>query len=249
MKPCPRLLPLLVFALPVLACGGFRFGSNLVIVASAKAVRETREASGFHAVEMRGIGNVVLTQGETESLEVSGPDNVVPLVKTYVRGGVLIFELEPGVVVTGMSSANDLTYTVGVKDLSALTVSGLGDLEMDKLSAAHLNVRMSGTGRITLRSLALGGLDLTLSGMGDAVLSGEAADVEIDISGAGNVNAPDLKIQAGRIDISGAGSATVWVTENLTGTISGAGMVEYYGDPQTDFNNSGLGAFKSLGRK
>ena len=71
----------------------------------------------------------------------------------------------------------------------------------------------------------------------------------IDISGAGSVNAPDLKIQTANITISGLGGATLWVTDQLTGDISGAGSVSYYGTPQTNTNSSGLGKFKSLGSK
>jgi hypothetical protein len=249
MKNYLRLLPLLFCSLPILACSGISLAGVKRVVASAAVVHEVREVSGFTGVDMAGIGKVVLTQGGTESLEISGPDNVVPLVDSYVQGGVLILKLQPGVTVTGITEANLLTFTVGVKDLSKLTVSGLGDVEMDGLQTARLDVTMSGAGKLDLRSLALDNLGLTLSGMGDASLSGAAADAKIDISGAGNVNAADLKIQTVRITISGAGNATLWVTDALTGTISGAGNVEYYGDPKVDSNTSGVGRFKPLGNK
>jgi hypothetical protein len=250
MKTYLRLLPLLLFSLPILACSGvLDFGRGRVIAASSAVIRETREVSGFTGVDMRGIGKLVLVQGDSESLEVSGPDNVVPLVRTSVQGGVLVLELQPENIVTGMNPADMLTFSVGVKDLSSVSVSGLGDVEMDGLKAPRLNVTMSGSGRIALRSLALDGLVLRLSGMGDVTLSGGAADAEIDISGAGNVNAPDLRIQTARITISGAGSATLWVTDSLTGTISGAGNIEYYGNPEVHANTSGVGRFKPLGNK
>jgi hypothetical protein len=63
------------------------------------------------------------------------------------------------------------------------------------------------------------------------------------------VNAPDLKIQTATVSVPGLGSATVWVTDELTGDISGAGTVNYYGNPQVKTNSSGLGNFKAMGNK
>jgi hypothetical protein len=249
MKRFLRLLPILVSSLSVLACSGISVFGQKRVVASAAVVHETREVSGFTGVDMRGMGKVVLIQGSSESLEISGPDNVLPLVEASVQGGVLVLELEPGVTVTGMNSANMLTFTVGVKDLSALTVSGLGDVEMNALLGPRLDVQMSGAGKLSLHNVSLDTLDLTLSGLGDASLSGAAADAVIDISGAGNVDAADLSIRNARIDISGAGNATLWVTETLTGTISGAGNVSYYGNPRVDTSTSGVGRFTALGSK
>jgi hypothetical protein len=63
------------------------------------------------------------------------------------------------------------------------------------------------------------------------------------------VNGADLKIQTANVTISGIGGATLWVTDQLTGNISGAGNVSYYGNPQTNTNSSGIGKFESLGSK
>jgi hypothetical protein len=231
MKNNLRMLPVILLSLPALACGGlFDFF--------------------YHGrVDMSGMGKVVLTQGDSESLEVSGPENVVPLVRTSVRGGVLVIDLEPGVTVTGMYSTNLLTFTIGVKDLSSLDLSGLADVEMDGLSTSSLRVTMSGSGKISLRGLDLEDLRLRLSGLGDADLSGVAASAVIDISGAGSVNAVGLEVQTADVSISGAGSAKLYVTERLTGDISGAGSVEYYGEPETRTHTSGFGNFRSLGMK
>jgi hypothetical protein len=69
------------------------------------------------------------------------------------------------------------------------------------------------------------------------------------LSGAGALEAGNLKCTSADITISGLGGATVWVTDTLTGKISGAGSVSYYGNPQTSFSTSGAGSFKSLGDK
>ena len=249
MKRTLRFLPLLALSLPLLACGCVNFWPHRVVAASSEVVSETREVSGFDGVELSGIGKIILEQGSAESLEISGPENVLPLVETSVRGGTLVIEMQKDVAVTGMHSANMLTFTVGVRELSSISVSGAGDVEMDALSADRLDVTMSGAGRIDLKGLDLEDLELTLSGAGDVHLAGRAALAEIEISGTGNIDADNLEIANARVSISGLGNATVWATERLSGTISGAGNVDYFGEPDTDFHTSGLGRYRSLGDK
>ena len=47
----------------------------------------------------------------------------------------------------------------------------------------------------------------------------------------------------------GLGGATVWATENLNANISGAGNVEYYGNPDVTTKISGLGNVTPKGSK
>ncbi len=44
-------------------------------------------------------------------------------------------------------------------------------------------------------------------------------------------------------------SATVWVDKELDASISGAGSVNYYGDPSVQEQISGAGDVKGLGEK
>jgi hypothetical protein len=251
MKKQISLLSLVALPLLLTGCSGLwdftRNGRS--IKASDTVVSETREVSGFTGIDMRTVGRVVISQGETESLAVSGSDNVVPLVITSVENGVLVIDMEKDYFVTNMHGANVLTFTIGVKDLGALTVSGAGDVKMDGLTASRLKVTMSGAGRIDFSGLSLDSLSLTLSGAGDVTLSGEASSAAILLSGAGNIDAADFKVQTADIDLQGLGNATLWVTGKLTGSISGAGNIEYYGNPATDLKASGLGVFKSRGNK
>jgi len=48
------------------------------------------------------------------------------------------------------------------------------------------------------------------------------------------VDAGDLKCQTADVTITRLGSVTVWVTDELTGTITRGGSVKYTGDPTTN---------------
>jgi hypothetical protein len=252
MKRSIVFLPLVLIVALTVACSrltDFVPGGD-GITPSDTIITEERDVSGFTGIDMSTFGKVVITQGEDESLTIKGSDNVVPLVKTTVRGGVLAIELDKNINPLGVNNAEEvLSFTITVKDLSSLTISGLAEVEMGSLSTSTLTLDMSGAGHVQLSGLAAEDVDITMSGLGGVEVAGEASNATINISGAGEVNAGDLKCQTADVDISGLGTATVWVTDELTGTISGAGNVRYYGDPVTHTESTGVGDFESLGSK
>jgi uncharacterized protein YceK len=210
---------------------------------------ETRDVSGFTALDMGTLGKVVLTQGDSEALTITGSDNVVPLVKTTVSGGVLTIDIDEEINLIGINDKNVLTFDLTVKDLTGLTVSGLADVEMDALTTSALAVKMGGAGKLVLSDLSADSIDITVSGLGSIEIAGHVTRQQIEISGAGAVENADLECQTAEVNIPGLGSATIWVTSQLTGTISGGGSVRYYGSPQTNTESAGLGKFESLGNK
>jgi hypothetical protein len=220
-----------------------------LVTPSTEIISEERQVSDFSGIDMSAPGVILLSQGNTVSLSISGSDNLVPLVTTNVSSGILSIEPAEDFVVTSFSNENMLTYAIVVKDLNSLIVSGVGDVQIDQLAAPDLTLTMSGGGRVRISQLTAGELNLILSGAGSVELAGEADRGTIEISGAGKVSSPDLKIRSASITVPGFGSATLWVTDQLTGNISGAGSVSYYGAPSTELSATGLGGFKSLGSK
>jgi len=252
MKRTARFLSLIVaISLVITGCGLIKSAGVQVITPSDVIISEARDVSGFSAIDMSTIGTVVITQGNTESVKISGSDNLVPLIKTSVSNGTLLIDTEGSlnILPANINKTNQLTITIALKDLTSLKLSGLGDIQVDALATPSLGIEVSGAGEVQIKQLTTDSLNVNMSGLGSVELSGEAKQATVDISGAGSVTAPDLKIQTANVSVPGLGSATLWVTDQLTGTISGAGSVSYYGNPQANTNSTGLGSFKSLGRK
>lgn len=249
MKIKTITLLILIAALLLSGCNALWNLGGRSVTPSDVIITETRPVSDFTAIDFTTLGRVTISQGESESLTVSGPDNIIPLVQTTVRNGTLSIDMENDITVTTLNREKTLNFTIELKDLNSLMVSGLGEIIMDSLTTSDLTLEMSGAGSIKLDDLTADSLDINVSGLGSVEVAGEATTASIDISGAGSVNAPDLKIQTASVSVPGLGSATVWVTDELTGDISGAGSVNYYGNPQVKTNSSGLGSFKAMGDK
>lgn len=249
MKTRASWITILMIAALLAGCGIVNFGGVKVINPSNTIISENRNVSGFTGIDFSTVGKVNVMIGTTESLNISGPDNLVPEIITTVTNGILIIKTQPNVTINPLNSQNPLTFTIVAKSLTSIDLSGLGDVQVETLNTPSMDIKMSGAGKLTQNQITTDKLKVDLSGLGGIDITGTATSATIDISGAGSVNAPDLQIKTANISISGLGGATVWVTDQLTGTISGTGSVSYYGSPQANVNSSGLGSFKPLGSK
>lgn len=213
---------------------------------SGSLVTETRRVSGFDAVELSGIGTLIIEQGSAEALEITADENIMPYLRSEVVGANLQLGTDEFI---NLLPSSDITYHLTVKNLTTIETSGLGNIEMESLDTDQLKLAISGSGTMKIGDLSAKMLSLEISGMGDVYLSGEVEDQRIKISGTGNYQAGDLFSRTAVIDISGSGSAEIWAADNLDLDISGMGDLSYYGEPILNTDISGMGNIKSLGVK
>src|SRR5215210_7026208 len=195
---------------------------------SGNVVTETREVSGFRAIEIDYPAQVFIKQGSQESLEIQAEDNILPRLKTQVRNGTLeiSYKRENG---KHVNPTKTVKIMIVVKDLTSVDFTSAGELTVEKLKTDNLDVSLSGAGNLKLDSIQVNGLSVNLSGAGSMSASGVANNLDLNISGFGDFKGADLHGKIARVNISGAGSATVWADEDLMAGISGAGSIDYYG--------------------
>ena len=239
--------PRLGLAAPGAGLFGWRSFTVGGIRGSGQVVTEARPVSDFDTVSFNAFGEMTITQGDSESLTIEAEDNVLPLIRTEVRGGTLF--IEPRDNDFGVNLTRPLRYTLVVKTLAGLDLSGAGNVVVQDLKTDQLQVTLSGAGSLTFDGLEASTVSYRLSGAGSVSASGEVTDLEARLSGFGSYEGEDLRAESVDVTISGAGSATVWATKNLDARISGLGSVQYYGQPQVTKNVSGLGSVQHLGDK
>lgn len=214
---------------------------------SGNVITETREVSGFDAVNVSYPATVLIKQGNAESLKIEAEDNLMPNLKTQVKNGTLeiFYERENGKHVNPTKTVN---ITIVVKDLVDVEFTSAGELIVENLKTDALDVSLSGAGNIKLDKILVKTLGVNLSGAGSSTASGTADDLSLNISGFGDFKGKDLHNKDAQVDISGAGSATVWVDDNLDAQISGAGSISYYGSPSVSKQISGVGNVNHLNK-
>ena len=189
---------------------------------SGKSKFERRSRSGFTAVNISGAFEVeIVAQGEP-GLELEGDDNLLQIVRTEVKDGVLeVYNEKP------YSTREAIRVRISVPQLDAVSTSGASDIVVSNVKSDAFNISTSGAGSLTI--------------------SGAAKTLALEMSGAGEVDAKDLRSERVTVNSSGAAEATVYASQDLTVSASGAGTVNYYGDPKNVSENVSGGA--SISRK
>jgi len=196
------------------------------IKGNGKVVKQEREISSFSGIEVGGAFKVYLTQGSSETLTVEADENLLEVIETEVRGSTLRIRTTEDI-----RDSEALNIYITFKDLNELDVSGACELTGEnKFKLGDLDLDCSGASDLMLKVDAKNML-MDCSGASQMDLYGSAESIMMDISGASHMDASDLEVKICEAEISGASSAKVNVSSELSAEVSGAGSLKYTGDP------------------
>ncbi len=220
-----------------------------VVSGSGRLITDTRDVSGFNSVLFAGLGDVSITQSGAEGLTIEAEDNIMPKIITEVRGGQLYIGFERQNWQDIIRPTKTIKFTLSVKTLNSVELSGVGSLSADKLSAEDLTVKIGGAGGVTIKDLEATSLTAIMDGAGNVDIAGKVDSVNATLSGVGNFSCGNLQANSAKVNLIGAGGARVWPSDSLDVSITGAGSVSYYGNPTISKNITGLGVLNELGNK
>jgi len=216
---------------------------------SSDTVTECRVVRNFERVVLQvdnTVNEVVVKQGERESLIVTGRPDTLSRLKTEVRDGKLSITLGGGwseklqralhTSLTRQWVRCDLT----VRNLTSLEFGGLVRARAYDIRSDRLSVSVCGSGRVYLESLAADQLDVAMRGTCQVEVTGQVREQRVVIEGMGSYDASKLESRAAVVDLKGVGRATVWAVEDLNVTSCGIGSVEYHGSPRVKKHASPL---------
>lgn len=205
---------------------------------------ETRTIRDVSAISINTAGDFIIKQGDQESLTIEAPNNYLRNISTDVIGGTLYIDSKRGIF---GSSVQSIVYTITVKNLNEISLSGAGLISMNSLDTNELSVNLTGAGSIDLYNLTAQSLSVLLNSAGSIRISGTVGSQIVELNGLGSYDAADLQSRTATISLAGAGSADLWVTDNLDISVSGVGSVSYYGFPAIQQHISGVGSVSSKG--
>jgi len=238
---------LIIGLISITACGSNTiWNSRDVITGSGNVITESREVSGFNGISHTGIGRVIITQGDTESLTIQADDNLMEYITSEVKNDTLELGFDENV---RFDSTSSITFTVGAIGIAEIGTTGTGSIELDELGTKNLHILKTGTGSISIGSLTATDLVVNADGTGKIEIAGTVVNQELDLKGTGNYDAPDLESQTADVGVTGTGSVVLWVLDSLDVEIVGISKVSYYGNPNVTQSITGTGGLTSLGDK
>jgi hypothetical protein len=209
---------------------GFAPPASARTVGSGNVITESRAVGTFDAISASGSIDVVVRQAASEAVQVQAEDNLLPLVETVVEpagaGQRLAIRFRRG---ESIGAHKPVRVTVDVVRLSAIAMSGSGDVVVEALKTPALRLALSGSSDARLAGLATERFELAISGSSDVVAAGQAREVAVAISGSGDADLGELVADDVSVRIAGSGDASVNAAKSLDVSIAGSGDVRYTG--------------------
>ena len=229
--------------LSILACD-VGFGGQTVR-GSGTVVEESRDISDISAVELAMQGTLFIEMGGSESLRIEADENLMEYIETDVRGGKLVIENRSG---TNLRPSQQINFYLTVVELDSVGISSSGDIDMGPVQSGPFSVSISSSGDLTINGLESSSLTVRISSSGDLeILGGQVQRQDITLSSSGEYNAENLASAEAEVSLTSSGTATIRVSDRLSGRLSSSGNVRYIGDPQVNVNTSSSGRAVQIG--
>jgi Putative auto-transporter adhesin, head GIN domain len=192
---------LLVLIVLGAACHGMRHG----VRGSGKLLKEERNVGSFNSISTEGAFDIEVVCQKAQNVEITGDDNILPLVTTEVSNNVLRVRN-----LRNYSTSEPLTLRISVPDLMGINSSGAGTIEVSGLKNDKFAIDVNGAPTIKA--------------------SGESKAIKIDANGAANIDTHKLRAARVEIDSKGVSAIEVYAADQLDVTVSGPSHVIYRGN-------------------
>ncbi len=200
---------------------------------------EKRVVDHFHSLELDGYYSVRIENSDSCSLKVSADEDIMDMIITEVRNGVLIVRT---VEQTRFGSHNSVDLVIKAPTLERIKVMASAEIfSGDTFVFDELRIESSGALKMDINFKG-NLLEGNFAGATDLNLRGEVQDVNLNLPGAGKISAYDLLVGDLNLRMAGTGKAEVFASKQLDVDLSGACIVSYKGEPAKVFTNiSGIG--------
>ena len=217
--------------------------------------RRTFDLSGFNAIAADGAMDVFISQGPF-SVTADGDQEIMNVLDFVIKGKTLVISSADGKRGSkknghGASTAGT-TVHVAMPGLNAVALGGSGTVDIQGFeNTGSMDIGLSGSGDIHFSSFTgltdlhisvsgsgtvngdkaevSGRTKIAIAGSGDVRIAGKSNEVQIDVSGSGDVVANELVSNKVTVSIAGSGDVSVNTNGSLTKAISGSGTVRNTG--------------------
>jgi len=236
----PVIFYRLIFLIPLMMLTSYTNSQSFgTTKGTGTAIEKSFNVSDFKGIDVSGGFDVILVQGNTESLILTAQENLFEHIMVKVDNGTLKIYTRNNIWATKPMKAR-ITF----KSITNLEVSGGGDVTGETpLNVEALDVNISGGGDFS-SVVNSEELNYRISGGGDTEIKGKTKDYHIDVSGGGDIKSEvnssiiscriagggdlylrnEYKASEAYIDINGGGNMDLKINaERLECSVTGGG--------------------------
>lgn len=226
----------LIFALGLLVSKLFAAPATPVHERWDDTDTRTYKVQPFTRIYLEGGYKVILEQGSQPGLRIKTDEENFQYIQVNSDSESLSLK-----ITKKHFNFDELILYITFKDLEELKIQGgisletkgyvdFKDFYLHVAGGADIEMNMKAN---NIRLIGEGGVKIEFDGI--------ANELNASISGAGYLNATNLKTKRTDCKIEGACAASVYATDFLNASISGVGKIRYKGDPKVYKKVEGLG--------
>jgi phage shock protein PspC (stress-responsive transcriptional regulator) len=190
--------------------------------------------SDFDELDIRGLFDVHIMSGGEYAVELQGSGDEKRKYNIYRSGQVLVVEYERGERKfdwdEDFRDANEIRLNITMPTLKKIEAEGYGTIKFDEFTPDNMEIDLRGP--VTLQGvLRSQNLTINLTGKSEAELSGQVDNLDADIQFASKLRAYNLEASDATVEVNGASSAKVNVSNSLEMEEGLASDIDYRGDP------------------
>jgi hypothetical protein len=228
-----RFIAIAIISLLITSCN-MNFSSG--IAGNGNVTTEERDAEETFTMIKASEGlDVYITQSETASIEVEADENIISLIATDIRNGVLVIHTEKNIgrckskkVRVSLPRIERIVATSGADVYSTQTLV-VENIEVKSNSGADIKIEVEAE-HVTCSTSS--GADIKIAGTADSLTA--------DASSGSDIQARDLEVRDCDASASSGADVTVTVSDKLIANSSSGGDVHYYGNPESVSKNKSV---------
>ena len=202
---------------------------------------EFGELKDFDRILVTGPDTVMVTLGGEFSVRARGEDDAVGALTMTVVDRELRIGRSDWQGGESRRKGRDVLINVTMPAIRGASVTGSGDLRIDRATGDSLAVSLDGSGDLRIGAVQVQRLDMAARGSGDMWLSGQVASARLTQSGSGDVRADGLKAQSADLSVAGSGDVGLGSDGKASVSVTGTGDVRIRGNAQCSISRSGTG--------
>lgn len=188
----------------------------------------------FDRLEMGSALNVRVEHGNTYSVQARGDRRNINDLEVFKSGSTLVIQFDDNA-----NRKHETYITITMPHLDAVNFSAASVSKIVGFTGGeNLDLYLSGASVCQLDA-EYQHINLAISGASSLRMYGEGDMIDAEISGASVLTAFDYQVREASVNVSGASSGKVMVTEQLEVVAGGASSLLYRGNPSVSVDVSG----------
>lgn len=187
---------------------------------------------------LAGPDKVVMTEGDTLAIDVSGDRDAIAALRFNLEDGTLGIMRDKSWKSPGVA-----TIAVTMPPAEEIVLAGSGDIRAPTMTD-KAEVNIAGSGTVAIDRIESSTLDVNVMGSGTLSAAGTVERLEFNVAGTGTLRARALEVQRAAINIAGSGGGEFASDGTVEARIAGSGNVTVYGRADCSVKAMGSGTVR-----